>query len=103
MAATIKDVAKTLGMTSRGVRFRVNVLDDLIRPHLRSSAGGQTVLTGQAIAILRQLEELRLADALSVTQAASALRVRASQVIATSQPGEKTSGPSRRMSGWAAG
>jgi len=103
MAATIKDVAKTLGMTSRGVQFRVNALADLIRPYLRPGPGGQIILTGRAIAILRQLEELRITEGLSVPQAISVLRLRASQVLATSQEEDGETIDSRRMSGWAVG
>jgi hypothetical protein len=100
MAATIKDVAKTLGMTSRGVRLRVSALDDLIRPYLRSSPGGQTILTGQAIAILRQLEELRFVEGLSVPEAVAVLRLRASQVVASSESRSPEEISSHRMSGW---
>jgi len=74
MSTTIEHVAKSLGVSIRGARLRVDALDGLIKPYLQRGANNQLIFTGEAVGILQRLEELRHRDGVSVKVAASILR-----------------------------
>ena len=74
MSATIEQVAKALGVSVRGVRLRVDALDGVIHPHLRRGENNRLLFDGEAFALLRRMEELRKAEAISIRQAASRIR-----------------------------
>lgn len=74
MSATIEDVARSLGISVRGVRLRVDALRGVIDSHLRQGENNRLLFDGEALAILRRLEELRQAEAISIRQAASRIR-----------------------------
>ena len=71
MATTIDDVARTLGVSVRGVRLRVAALSPAIDAHLRRGENNRQLYTGEALAMLRRLEELRQAESNTVRQAGS--------------------------------
>ena len=71
MAATIDDVAKTLGVSVRGVRLRVDALSPKIDVHLHRGENNRQLYTAEALAMLRRVEELRKARSSTVRQAAS--------------------------------
>jgi len=74
MATTIEDVAKALGVSVRGVRLRVDALREIIDAHLRQGENNRLLFDGEALAILRRLEELRNATGITIRQAASQVR-----------------------------
>jgi DNA-binding transcriptional MerR regulator len=74
MSTTINDVAKVLGVSVRGIRLRVDALDGVLDPHLRQGENNRTLFDGEALAILRRLEDLRQAESISIRQAASRIR-----------------------------
>ena len=74
MATTIQEVAKALGVSVRGVRLRVDALRGIIDAHLRQGENNRMLFDGEALAILRRLEELRDAAGISIRQAASQIR-----------------------------
>jgi hypothetical protein len=74
MSTTIQEVAKVLGVSVRGVRLRVDALREIIDVHLRQGENNRILFDGEALAILRRLEELRNATEISIRQAASQVR-----------------------------
>ena len=74
MSASIDQVAKVLGVSVRGVRLRVDALDGVINPHLRKGENNRILFDGEALALLRRMEELRKAEGISIRQAASRIR-----------------------------
>ena len=74
MSTTIDEVAKVLGVSVRGVRLRVDALRGVIDPHLGQGGNNRLLFDGEALAILRRLEELRKSRAISIRQAASKIR-----------------------------
>jgi DNA-binding transcriptional MerR regulator len=74
MTTTINDVARVLGVSVRGIRLRVDALDGMLDPHLRQGENNRTLFDGEALAILRRLEDLRQAGSVSIRQAASRIR-----------------------------
>ena len=89
MSTTIEHVAKSLGVSVRGVRLRVEALDGLIKPHLQRGANNQLIFTGEAVGILQRLEELRHRDGVSVKVAASILRQSQNDSEDARQPSSK--------------
>jgi DNA-binding transcriptional MerR regulator len=74
MSVTIREVATSLGVSERAVRLRLDALQGILAPHLQRGPNNQLLFTGEAVAILRQAEEVRHRDGVSVKVAASKLR-----------------------------
>ena len=74
MSTTIQDVAKVLGVSVRGVRLRVDALRDVVAVHLRQGENNRILFDGDAVAVLRRMEELRKAAGCSIRQAATRIR-----------------------------
>lgn len=72
--ATLDDLAKKLGISKRAVRFRVDALSDLLEKYISRGAKNRLIFAGEAVLILRRLEELRLQERLPIRQAAVRLR-----------------------------
>jgi len=58
----------------RGVRLRVDALDGVIDGHLRRGENNRLLFDGEALALLRRMEELRKAEGISISKAASRIR-----------------------------
>jgi hypothetical protein len=71
---TITGVAKSLGLSVRAVRLRRDALDVILDTHIQRGERGELLFTGEALAILRRLEDVRHGESLSVRQAASRIR-----------------------------
>jgi len=71
---TLDDVARFLGMSKRAVRIRVNALGDALSAYLTRGARNRLIFRGEAIALLRRLEELRQEEGLRIQQAADRLK-----------------------------
>ena len=71
---TIEGIAKSLGLSVRAVRLRRDALDVIIDTHIRRGERGELLFTGEALAILRRLEDIRHGESLSVRQAAARIR-----------------------------
>jgi hypothetical protein len=74
MSATIQDVARNLGLSVRAVRLRIDALDGTLTPLLQRGENNQLIFPGEAVGMLRHLEEVRQRDAVSVKAAASIVR-----------------------------
>jgi DNA-binding transcriptional MerR regulator len=74
MSTTIEEVASVLGVSVRGVRLRVDALRDVVAAHLRQGENNRILFDGDAVAVLRRMEELRKATGCSIRQAASRIR-----------------------------
>lgn len=71
---TIEGVADSLGLSVRGVRLRIDVLDGTLKAYLKRGRNNEILFTGEAMAILRRLEDVRRGESISVRQAASRVR-----------------------------
>lgn len=71
---TIDEVASALGLSVRGVRLRVDALRGVIDTHLGQGENNRLLFDGEALALLRRLEELRQTKSISIRQAASRIR-----------------------------
>ena len=71
---TIERVAASLGLSVRAVRLRRDALDGTLDAHIRRGERGELLFTGEALAIMRRLEDVRHGESLSVRQAASRIR-----------------------------
>lgn len=71
---TIHEVAASLGLTERAVRLRIDALGGMLDAYLRRGPNNELIFTGEAIAILQRLEELRKTSGVSVRQAAAMVR-----------------------------
>lgn len=71
---TLDDVARFLGLSKRAVRLRVNALGDTLDGYLTRGARNRLIFKGEAVAILRRLEELRQQEGLPIQQAADRLK-----------------------------
>jgi DNA-binding transcriptional MerR regulator len=76
MSVHIDTVATSLGLSVRGVRHRIDMLGDILSPHLRKGPNGRLVFNGDAVATLKHLEELRKTHGVSVTSAVGMMRQR---------------------------
>ncbi len=85
---TIDGVAKVLGVSIRGVRLRVDALRDVIDAHLGQGENNQLLFDGEALALLRRLEELRKSGSISIRQAASRIR---EELDGNKEPGPRQS------------
>ena len=61
-------------MSKRAVRMRVNALGDTLDGYLTRGSRNRLIFKGQAVAMLRRLEELRQQEGLPIQQAADRLK-----------------------------
>jgi len=97
MSATINDVAKNLGLSVRAVRLRIDALDGVLDAHLRRGENNQLLFTGEALSILKHLEELRRSDGINVKQAASIVRKTESKRLESADPVDVEPAPSSHV------
>lgn len=71
---TLDDVARFLGLSKRAVRMRVNALGETLDGYMSRGARNRLIFKGEAVAILRRLEELRQEEGLPIQQAADRLK-----------------------------
>jgi DNA-binding transcriptional MerR regulator len=71
---TLDEVARFLGLSKRAVRLRVDALGDMIQEYLARGDRNRLIFRGEAVAILRRLEELRRQEGLPIREAADRLR-----------------------------
>lgn len=71
---TLDEVARFLGLSKRAVRLRVDALGDTIQAYLARGDRNRLFFRGEAVAILRRLEELRRQEGLPIREAADRLR-----------------------------
>ncbi len=71
---TLDDVARFLGLSKRAVRVRVDALGDMLEGYLSRDDRNRLIFRGEAVAILRRLEELRREEGLAIRAAADKLR-----------------------------
>jgi len=72
--ATLDDIARFLGLSKRAVRHRVSALGDTLDDYMSRGARNRLIFRGEAVAILRRLEELRQREGLPIQQAADRLK-----------------------------
>lgn len=89
--ATIHDVARSLGLSVRAVRLRIDALDGMLDAHLRRGENNQIIFDGDALAILRHFEDLRRGEGISIRQAA--LRVRQEIAENSAKPERQAQSP----------
>jgi len=68
--ATIEDLARTLGISVRAIRLRVDALDGTLNAHISRGANNELLFNGEALAILQRLEALRKRRGIPIRQAA---------------------------------
>jgi len=71
---TLDDVARFLGLSKRAVRLRVDALGDMLEGYLSRGDRNRLIFRGEAVAILRRLEELRREEGLLIREAADRVR-----------------------------
>jgi DNA-binding transcriptional MerR regulator len=71
---TLDEVARFLGLSKRAVRLRVDALGDMLEGYLSRGDRNRLIFRGEAVAILRRLEELRREEGLPIREAADRLR-----------------------------
>ena len=67
---TIEDLARTLGISVRAVRLRVDALDGTLNAHVSRGTNNELLFNGEALAILQRLEALRKGRGIPIRQAA---------------------------------
>ncbi len=72
--ATLEDVARFLGLSKRAVRTRVSALGETLDAYLSRGTRNRLIFEGEAVAILRRLEELREREGLPIQEAAERLK-----------------------------
>ena len=72
--ATLDDIARFLGLSKRAVRLRVSALGNTLDNYMSRGARNRLIFRGEAVAILRRLEELRQREGLPIHQAAERLK-----------------------------
>ncbi len=72
--ATLEDVARFLGLSKRAVRNRVSALGETLDAYLSRGTRNRLIFQGEAVAILRRLEELRESEGLPIQEAAERLK-----------------------------
>ena len=72
--ATLEDVAQFLGLSKRAVRNRVNALGKTLDAYVSRGERNRLIFEGEAVAILRRLEELREREGLPIQEAAERLK-----------------------------
>jgi len=71
---TLDEVARFLGLSKRAVRLRVDALGDMLEGYLSRGDRNRLIFRGEAVAILRRLEELRREEGLPIRESADRLR-----------------------------
>jgi len=71
---TVQELAELLGTTTRGVRFRLELLGDMVSPYLHRGTKNEILVDQAGIALLQRLEDLRKSRQLSLRQALQALK-----------------------------
>lgn len=71
---TIEGVAQSLGLSVRAVRLRRDALDGVLDAHVKRGEKGALLFTGEALAILRRVEDLRRGESISIRQAVERVR-----------------------------
>jgi len=96
---TIAGVATSLGLSVRAVRLRRDALDGTLDAHIRRGERGELLFTGEALAIMRRLEDVRHGESLSVRQAASRIRaeVGGNSVEVSRQPASTSASSSSEL------
>ena len=72
--ATLEDVARFLGLSKSAVRNRVSALGETLDAYLSRGTRNRLIFEGEAVAILRRLEELRELEGLPIQEAAERLK-----------------------------
>jgi len=72
--ATLDDVARFLGLSKRAVRNRVSALGETLEAYLSRGTRNRLIFEGEAVAILRRLEELRESEGIPIQEAAERLK-----------------------------
>ncbi len=72
--ASLSAVARTLGVSERAVRLRLDALGAVVGAHVHRAHKNALELDGSAVAMLRRLEDVRRAEGLTVRQAAARIR-----------------------------
>ncbi|MEA1870687.1 MAG: hypothetical protein U9N00_00615 [Candidatus Bipolaricaulota bacterium] len=72
--ATLDDIAKNLGLSKHAVRLRIDALNGILDSHISRGAKNKLILTDEALAVLRRLEELHHSERLPIRQAAARVR-----------------------------
>ena len=72
--ATLEDVARFLGLSKRAVRNRVSALGETLDAYVSRGTRNRLIFQGEAVAILRRLEELRESEGLPIQEAAERLK-----------------------------
>lgn len=72
--ATLEDVARFLGLSKSAVRNRVSALGEMLDAYLSRGTRNRLIFEGEAVAILRRLEELREREGLPIQEAAERLK-----------------------------
>ena len=71
---TLDDIARFLGLSKRAVRLRIDALGDVLEGYVMRGKRNRLIFKGEAVDILRRLEQLRQEEGLPIRQAASRLR-----------------------------
>jgi len=71
---TLEDIARFLGLSKRAVRSRIDALGDTLDHYVSRGVRNRLIFRGEAVAILRRLEELRQREGLPIQQAAERVR-----------------------------
>jgi len=71
---TLDDIARSLGISKRAVRLRIDALNGVLDEHMHRGHRNRLIFSGQAVALLRRLEELHHTQRLPIRQAAARLR-----------------------------
>ena len=71
---TIERVAASLGLSVRAVRLRRDALDGILDAHIRRGEKNELLFNGEALAILRRVEDVRHGTSCSVRQAVDVVR-----------------------------
>jgi len=71
---TLDDVARFLGLSKRAVRLRVSALGETLDRYLSRGSRNRLIFQGEAVALLRRLEELRQREGLPIQQAANRVK-----------------------------
>jgi hypothetical protein len=66
---SIKDVAKSLGLSTRGVYHRLNMFDGRLNPHLTRGSNNEILFNSSALALLQRMEALRKTEGISIREA----------------------------------
>jgi len=72
--ATLEEVAQFLGLSKRAVRARVDALGEMLDGYLTRGERNRLIFKGEAVVLLRRLEELRRRERIPIQQAADRLK-----------------------------